>query len=302
MNYSVQKLDQARAYGAVVQGLTEASLVEERVREDLRALWIEHGLIIFKGEVSESFHVALSKVFGKVEPHPVKEVHVPGFPELMNISYDPQGAALWEVGGELLGGWLPWHFDLIYLDKINHGGILRAITLPSAGGETGFIDRIEAYETLPDDLKSQIENLRIVYKLRIDFSAQRYSSPVALKLVRSSKRIKDVTARQDVDFPPVVHPVVYRQPETGRKVLNVSPTFAEYILGMDNEEGHALLQRLVNHVADIRRAVYHKWAADEMVLWDNWRTLHSCKGVAPDDTREMQRTTISGDYALGAAQ
>jgi taurine dioxygenase len=35
------------------------------------------------------------------------------------------------------------------------------------------------------------------------------------------------------------------------------------------------------------------------MLWDNWRTLHCCTGVPPEQTRVMQRTTISGDYALG---
>ena len=36
-----------------------------------------------------------------------------------------------------------------------------------------------------------------------------------------------------------------------------------------------------------------------MVLWDNWRTLHCAKGVAPDAVREMHRSTIAGDYKLG---
>jgi taurine dioxygenase len=36
-----------------------------------------------------------------------------------------------------------------------------------------------------------------------------------------------------------------------------------------------------------------------MVLWDNWRMLHSAEGVDPQATRWMRRTTIGGDYALG---
>jgi taurine dioxygenase len=36
-----------------------------------------------------------------------------------------------------------------------------------------------------------------------------------------------------------------------------------------------------------------------MVLWDNWRISHCCTGIQPGDRRLLQRTTISGDYALG---
>ncbi|MBV1917308.1 MAG: TauD/TfdA family dioxygenase, partial [Sphingomonadaceae bacterium] len=46
-------------------------------------------------------------------------------------------------------------------------------------------------------------------------------------------------------------------------------------------------------------AYFHKWEMDDMVLWDNWRVLHCAVGVEPDDVREMARTTISGDYAMG---
>ena len=36
-----------------------------------------------------------------------------------------------------------------------------------------------------------------------------------------------------------------------------------------------------------------------MILWDNWRVLHSATGIPEDETRVMYRTTISGDYAQG---
>ncbi len=39
-----------------------------------------------------------------------------------------------------------------------------------------------------------------------------------------------------------------------------------------------------------------------MVLWDNWRLMHSAKSVAADDRRVMKRTTIAGYYALGRVE
>jgi taurine dioxygenase len=36
-----------------------------------------------------------------------------------------------------------------------------------------------------------------------------------------------------------------------------------------------------------------------MLIWDNWRMLHSVSGCDPKYPRRMQRTTIKGDYGLG---
>jgi taurine dioxygenase len=37
-----------------------------------------------------------------------------------------------------------------------------------------------------------------------------------------------------------------------------------------------------------------------MVIWDNWRVLHAVSGMDPAHGRCMHRTTIKGDYGLGA--
>jgi alpha-ketoglutarate-dependent taurine dioxygenase len=64
MTYRVEKLDPARKYGIAISGLAEGDLASDEIRADLHRLWIEHGLIVFRGEGSSSFHIALSKVFG----------------------------------------------------------------------------------------------------------------------------------------------------------------------------------------------------------------------------------------------
>ena len=44
---------------------------------------------------------------------------------------------------------------------------------------------------------------------------------------------------------------------------------------------------------------FHTWNATDMVIWDNWRVLHSVSGSPPESGRCMHRTTIAGDYGLG---
>ena len=36
-----------------------------------------------------------------------------------------------------------------------------------------------------------------------------------------------------------------------------------------------------------------------MVLWDNWRMLHCVIPGPVDEIREVERTTIQGDYGMG---
>jgi len=96
-----------------------------------------------------------------------------------------------------------------------------------------------------------------------------------------------------------IHPMVYAQEGTGRKVLNVSPWFAENIEGMDDKESDALLREVISYCADKSRAYFHSYELTDMVLWDNWRMLHCANGMPAGQRRHMRRTTIAGDYGLG---
>ena len=68
---------------------------------------------------------------------------------------------------------------------------------------------------------------------------------------------------------------------------------------MENAEGDALLEFLADHSVSPANAYHHDWQPEDMVLWDNWRMLHSAVGVPVDAVREVHRTTIHGDYSLG---
>jgi len=300
MNFQVQPLSEDLAFGSIVTDLDMSTLGDPAVRRMLTALWVDRGVVVFRGlATDEAGHIALSSVFGTPEIHPLRDPSKPGRPELSDIRYDAVFGEVYEFAdGSRRGGWLPWHFDLVYVDRINHGGILRPIVVPQGGGETGFIDQIAAYETLANGLKEQIEKLEVVYRFDIDASEQRFGATPGLKLRRMDPRSSKLMSRPD-GFPEVVHPLVFRQPETGRKVLNVSPWFALGIEGMESSDGDALLEEVIVHATDEKRAYFHEWTANDLVLWDNWRMMHCARGVPPESDRHMQRTTILGDYGRG---
>ena len=298
MAFTVEPLSPQLAFGKTIRGLTAAHIADPQVCDQLRRHWIEDGLLVFRdGEINEDFHLALSRVFGPLEAHPIGELRTEGKPELITLFSTPENATVLEIDGEVGGGYLGWHKDLVYVERINHGGILRALKASTIGGRTGFIDQIDAYDRLPEALKRQIEGLHIVYRLG-SFDDMKYMTRSPFRVIQTAASTQSVIDSAEKHFPPVSHPLVFVQPETGRKVLNLSPFFAMYIEELGREGGHELLTTLAHHVLDCL-AYHHAWTTDEMILWDNWRMLHSVSPAPTSQERVMQRTTIKGDYGVG---
>jgi taurine dioxygenase len=300
MTFTVEKLSETLSFGCLVTGLTPEDLEDAATREILRQRWEIDGLVIFRGsKVTPAYQVALSECFAETIIHPVREIRHPDNEKLIRLVSDPQGddEDLIEVDGVPGCGWLPWHKDIIFTAKINHGGILHATKITSRGGETGYVDQIEAYERLPDALKQQIEGLEVVYKFG-PLETSPWHAREHVRYVKTGPANRSMYARAERDWPPVVHPLVFTQPATGRKALNLSPRFAQYILGLETTASNAMLTRLSNHLWD-SPAYYHRWQADEMVLWDNWRMLHRVTPAPADEVRIVERTTLGGDYGLG---
>jgi taurine dioxygenase len=289
------------AFGSMVRGLTLAQLDQQAVREALRALWLDRGVLVFRGgDASVDFQIELSKVFGPLVRHQQGDRLVEGRPELLWLRSDPANAITAEVDGRLVVGLLPWHGDARWLAEPPHGAILRVHRAPSTGGETGFIDLISTYERLPDDLKQRIEHLEAEVRFSSDPKEIFRFQPHHVRVLDNGSAARDLGAR--TDFPPIIQPLVYLQPETGRKVLGFTPMPRQKILGLSEEDSEALLHSLARHTTDERYAYFHRYQPDDLVLWDNLRMLHCALGIAPGDEREIWRTTIApADYPIARA-
>ena len=300
MTYTIERLSEDLTFGCVVTGLAPEDLDAPATREELRERWLQDGLVIFRGsKVTPEFQIALSDCFARTIVHPVREIRHPEHEKLIRLVSNPQGEDedLIEVDGVAGCGWLPWHKDIIFTDRINHGGILHATKITSRGGETGFIDQIAAWNRLPDDLKAEIEGLEVVYKFGPP-EEDPWCCREQVRYLKIGPANRSMYERAARDWPPVVHPLVFTQRETGRKALNLSPRFARSILGLDKERSDELLSFLANYLWD-SPSYHHKWAEGEMVLWDNWRMLHRVTPAPFEEVRIVERTTLDGDYGLG---
>ena len=159
------------------------------------------------------------------------------------------------------------------------------------GGQTGWLDTAAAYDELDAATKDEIADLEAVYLFRAGLEEMRFNQQHGTRL----------SPRKDSypHFPPVANPLVWTHPETGRKVLNVSTLNIEYIIGQRDERGDALIRRLIEHALQPRFQYVHEWENNDMVLWDNRRTMHAAFGHPVDQIRIVHRTTIKGDVAMG---
>jgi len=299
----IQPLRAGLGFGARVRGATLAHLHDADTLDRLRDLFEQAGVLVFEEiEPTAEMHVAVSNIAGPLKDHlqkSVARVDQDSLPGVIDIVSSPEHEELIEIDGTVLTHWLPWHFDHCYNNELNRGGALRAIDVPREGGLTGFADGIGLYKALSPDLRERIEGRNILYKMNVVMENFRFGRPKNYNVIKEDPRIWAVMDEM-ADTPRALHPAVWTR-STGEKVLHVSPWMAEGIEGAEDEEGDALLDAVCQEIfaKATDHSYFHKWRASEIVLWDNWRLLHSVSGHPAEYRRQLQRTTIKGDYGLG---
>ncbi|MBT5812545.1 MAG: TauD/TfdA family dioxygenase, partial [Rhodospirillaceae bacterium] len=97
------------------------------------------------------------------------------------------------------------------------------------------------------------------------------------------------------------HPIVCVHPESGRRVLWVSPKFLQKIVGLTPTENNSLLALLKTHAVRPEFTLRFKWSPGSLAMWDNRSTAH----MAPRDfqrtdfDRQLFRTTSVGAIPVG---
>jgi alpha-ketoglutarate-dependent taurine dioxygenase len=92
------------------------------------------------------------------------------------------------------------------------------------------------------------------------------------------------------------HPLVWTH-RSGRRSLVLGAS-ADYVVGMDLDEGRALLADLLDRATAPPLVYSHQWAVGDTVIWDNNGVLHRAAPYDPDSPREMLRTTVLGDEPI----
>jgi taurine dioxygenase len=286
--------------GAEVIGLSLESDISEAVRADLYELWLQYGVLVFREAASTSSqHLKLSRCFGTLKIHPIEVNHVDGQPELITVGGNGDGrGAIYLVNDEPRYGYTYWHQDMAYTPSISKGAMLRMITPAIAGGKTAWVDTIKAYAALPSELKSRIADLEVLQRFKLTPDRAWGQPGITLQMSTEQK----TPLAQFVDsthFPPVIHPLVITHPEAKKKALLLSPLHFDKILGLPDAQGSALYEELMEFCLQSEFIYTHDWAENDVVLWDNRRTMHLALGYPVEGERLAYRATLDGDFKTG---
>ena len=73
---------------------------------------------------------------------------------------------------------------------------------------------------------------------------------------------------------------------------------ADYILGMDLDDGRALISDLLARATAADRVFEHTWTVGDMVMWDNTGVFHRAMPYDPRSGRSMHRCTVVGTGSI----
>jgi taurine dioxygenase len=249
---------------------------------EIRALLLKHRVLFFRDQdITRPEHVAFARHFGELEDHPVAGSD-PDNPGLVRIYKSPDSPNDRYENS--------WHTDATWREKPPFGCVLRCVESPPVGGDTMWVNMVEAYNRLPDQIKNQIAGLRARHGIEPTFGA---AMPMEKRLALKAQ------------FPDAEHPVVRVHPETGEKVLFVNAFTTHFTnfhtpenvrFGQDYSPGASqLLNYLISQAFVPEFQVRFRWKPNSMAMWDNRSTQHYAVMDYPPCHRKMERAGIIGD-------
>jgi taurine dioxygenase len=267
-------------FGSIVHGVDLAAASDEQVAA-VRAALVARKVLFFRDQrLDDDAQVDLGRRIGELTAsHPVVGGVDAAHPEVYALDSADNGFA--DV----------WHTDVTFMKRPPLGSILRAVTLPPAGGDTNWADSQLAYDSLSAPVRRLVDGLTAVHDGTREFGyylAQRRGG-------QGNEWDGETVTRLD----PVEHPVVRVHPETGRKGIFVNPGFTSHIAGVSEVESRSILDLLYAHLTKPEHLVRHRWRTGDVAMWDNRSTAHYANRDYGSARRVMHRITLRGDIPAG---
>jgi len=243
-------------------------------------------LVFHDQRITDEQQLAFTRSLGDIEHaigtslRPFGDERLPStFADVSNLDKDSKVFAradrprLFGLGNRL------WHSDSSFKVVPAKYSLLRAVSIPSKGGNTEYADMRAGYDALDDETKAEVEGLVCEH-------SQIFS--------RSILGFTDFSDEERVRFKPVRQCLVRTHPVTKRRSLYLS-SHAGGIVGWPVPEARSFLRDLVEHATQRQFVYAHKWSVGDLVMWDNRQTMHRARPFPANEPRDMRRTTLMGD-------
>lgn len=272
------------ALGAEVRGLDLTGPLDAEAFDALQQAWYDHSVLLFRGQsLDDEALIAFSKNFGALDIAPASATDMAGTqeksrPEIWIISNVVEnGKPIGALGDKEA----EWHTDMSYVAEPPMASVLHSLEIPKAGGDTSFGNMYKALETLPDDLRREIEHRIANHDSSMTSVGELRAGAGAVVDVRSAPGAK--------------HPMVRVHPATGGKALYLGRRMNGYVEGMDVAASERLLDALWAHCTKPEFTWTHQWRVGDLLIWDNRCTIHRRDSFSGAERRVMHRTQIKGD-------
>lgn len=270
--FTVEKLDSA--LGALVQGVDLRDSLEPTTVEALRRALFEHQVLFFRDQsLTDEQHLQFAAQFGAPNLYPLVEML--GGQKPIEIVAD---------GGDRKPVAAAWHTDVTWLQDPPKLGVLSAQVMPAQGGDTLWCSLYAVYEALPRTLREQVDDLAVAHSPGEGFYDRVVGSLGDADFVDRFK------ARYGEGS---THPLVRDHYVTGRRLIYLAGAFMDHVVGMEIDEGRALLRKLVEFADDDRFHVRWDWQVNDLALWDERSTMHRVDASHWPEKRVMRRCTMS---------
>jgi alpha-ketoglutarate-dependent taurine dioxygenase len=238
-----------------------------------------HGVLVFRDlHLEPEAQVALCQRIGEIDLAAADDP-IPG---IMRVTLVRSKSA----SAHYLRGTFFWHIDGCTPagdECPQMATVLSAKAVASTGGETEFASTYAAFDDLSGEDQARLIGLRVVHSLE---ASQRLAFPEPNERLLAAWRMRKTSE----------HPLVWTHRD-GRRSLVLGAS-ADHVVGMDLDEGRALLAALLERSTAPDRVYRHEWSVGDTVIWDNRGVLHRAAPYDADSPREMLRTTILGDEPI----
>ncbi len=260
--------------GAICDGIRISGELDDASIAAIRAALLKYKVIFFRGQdhLDDAAMEGFTERMGDPIAHPAVS--------------DPEGSK-YLLNLEESAGYAAsiWHTDMTFLPAYPAASVLRAVTLPEAGGDTMWANTASAYQDLPDPLRAMADRLWAIHSNDTDFDAD-FAGEVRTRVERYVGQRPPRMFRTQ-------HPVVRVHPETGERGLLIG-TFVKQLVGFDVRQSQQILTLLQDYVTRPENCVRWRWQAGDVAMWDNRATMHRSVADFGDQPRHLRRATIHG--------
>ena len=270
--------------GAEIRGVTLSGDLDASTVQAIKDALVRHKVVFFRDqhELDDTRHEEFASLFGDPVAHPTVPV-AEGSRYLLELDSKEGYAAS------------NWHTDVTFVDAYPKGSILRALTIPEAGGDTLWANGETAYEGLPEALRQLVDNLWAVHTNLYDYAAVLQNAP------KDNEATKERQLFQKNVFASTVyeteHPVVRVHPVSGQRSLLLGH-FVKQFVGLNQADSARLFQILQDHITRPENVVRWRWRKGDVAFWDNQSTQHRAVADFGLQRRTLRRATVSGEVPV----